>query len=376
MLQTLPIGIQSFANLRKDDCLYVDKTEEIHRLITSGRVFFLSRPRRFGKSLLVSTMEAIFKGNKALFTGLWIENNWDWTQQYPVIRLDLGEINNDTPEGLRKGLEDAIALIAQQHNITLTSTGADSFSELIRTLHQSTTQRVVVLVDEYDKPITDNLSNRDIAEANHLVLNNFYQRLKPADEHLKFLFLTGASKFSYASVFSGLNHLRDITLFDKFATICGYTQTEVEFYFDAYIEQLAQKEHRAKQETIDEIKRWYGGYSWDGETFVYNPISTLMLFGQQEFTDHWFATGSPTSVVNILKAHADVKSLLEPVRMEAMDFGNIDIQAIHPQTLMFQTGYLTVKKIEENPFDDIVYTLGVPNEEVNMALTTHLVVND
>ncbi|GAP72850.1 hypothetical protein SAMD00024442_47_2 [Candidatus Symbiothrix dinenymphae] len=374
MLQTLPIGIQSFANLRKDDCLYVDKTENIHRLITSGRVFFLSRPRRFGKSLLVSTMEAIFKGNKALFTGLWIENNWDWTQQYPVIRIDFGGTSNRSPEGLTNSLTSRVNAKAKEYNINLEAIELpDRFEELIAKLHQSTEQKVVVLIDEYDKPIIDNLSNLDIADANRLVLHDFYQVMKAADEHLRFVFLTGVSKFSKVSIFSGLNNLRDITMDARFATICGYTQAELESYFDVYIEQLAQKYKCSKQEAIGKIKYWYDGYSWDGETFVYNSFSTLMFFDTQKFEDHWFETGSPTFIVNILRAHDDVKSLLEPIQMEATDFNSFDIKAINPQILMFQTGYLTIKKIEENPFDDtMLYTLGVPNEEVNMALTTHL----
>ncbi|GHT52913.1 ATPase AAA [Bacteroidia bacterium] len=374
MLQKLPIGIQTFANLRNDDCLYVDKTEIIHRLVTSGRVFFLSRPRRFGKSLLVSTMEAIFKGNKALFKGLWIENNWDWTVKCPVIRIDFGGTSNRDPEALTNSLLGCVNAKATEYNINLEMINLpDRFSELIQKLHQSQKQQVVILIDEYDKPIIDNLSELAIAEANRNILHDFYQVIKAADEHLRFVFLTGVSKFSKVSIFSGLNNLCDITLNAQFAAICGYTQAELESYFDAYIEQLAQKEGYTKLEAIEDIKHWYDGYSWDGETFVYNSFSTLLFFGQQEFKDHWFATGSPTFIVNILREHDDVKSLLEPVQLLAESFDSFDIKAINPQTLMFQTGYLTVKRKEKDPFSKVMlYTLGVPNEEVKRALTTHL----
>ncbi|GAP71587.1 hypothetical protein SAMD00024442_140_2 [Candidatus Symbiothrix dinenymphae] len=374
MLQELPIGIQSFAKLRNGDCLYVDKTEDIHRLITSGTTFFLSRPRRFGKSLLVSTMEAIFKGNKALFTGLWIENNWDWTVINPVIRVDFGGMAFDTPEALVRSLMASLKEVAQAYEIVLEAEDvAYRFRELIHKLHQSQKQQVVVLVDEYDKPIIDHLNDLEKADKMRTILHDFYQVMKAADEHLRFVFLTGVSKFSKVSIFSGLNNLLDITMDAQFATICGYTQTELESYFDAYIERLAQKYKCSKQEAIGKIKYWYDGYSWDGETFVYNSFSTLMFFRLQKFEDHWFETGSPTFIVNILREHDDVKSLLEPIQMEATDFNSFDIKAINPRTLMFQTGYLTIKKVEENPFDDtMLYTLGVPNEEVNKALTTHL----
>ncbi|GHV26540.1 ATPase AAA [Bacteroidia bacterium] len=372
-MQKLPIGIQSFAKLRNDDYLYVDKTQDIHRLISSGVAYFLSRPRRFGKSLLVSTIDSIFKGKKELFKGLWIEDNWDWTEQYPVIYLDFGQINNDTSVNLQTDLEDVLVKIAQQHNITLTRTGAGSFSELIAQLHKVAGQRVVVLIDEYDKPIVDNLSNLEVAEANRAVLHDFYQVMKAADEHLRFVFLTGVSKFAKVSVFSGLNNLRDITLNAQFATICGYTQAELESCFDSFIEQLAQKEGWTKQKTIEKIKYWYDGYSWDGENFVYNSFSTLLFFAELVFKDHWFATGSPTFLVDLIKERNDVDLLLKPVEMSGSESDAFNLQEINIKVLLFQTGYLTVKRIDKDPFTHRPsYILGPPNEEVRQALTAHL----
>ncbi|GAP71345.1 ATPase AAA [Candidatus Symbiothrix dinenymphae] len=372
-MQKLPIGIQSFAKLRNDDCLYVDKTEVIHRLITSGTTFFLSRPRRFGKSLLVSTMEAIFKGKKSLFKGLWIEDNWDWTKTNPVIRLDFGGMAFQTEDELKSSLNTFLDLYASNNQISLIGdTYAGKFMELIEKLHQSTNKQVVILIDEYDKPIIDNLTDLEKADKIRAILHAFYQVMKAADEHLRFVFLTGVSKFSKVSIFSGLNNLIDITLEAQFATICGYTQAELESCFDPYIVELAQKHECSKQEAIEKIKYWYDGYSWDGETFVYNSFSTLMFFRQQVFKDHWFATGSPTFIVNILKEHNDIQALLEPIPMQAERFDSFDIRTINPRILMFQTGYLTIKKTQKNAFGELRYILGLPNEEVNRALTAHL----
>jgi hypothetical protein len=374
-MKKLPIGIQSFANLRNNDYLYVDKTKEIHRLITTGRPFFLSRPRRFGKSLLVSTLEEIFKGNKALFEGLYIYDHWDWTVQHPVIRLDFGGRAYRAIDELKLSLTSFVESTANSYQLSLTEcTLPDKFRELIEKLHQSTGQQVVVLIDEYDKPITDHLADPELAGMNRIILHDFYQILKAADEHLRFIFLTGVSKFSKVSIFSGLNNLRDITMSDDYASICGYTQAELKSSFDPYIEEFAQVKKSTKQEVIEEIKRWYDGYSWNGTTFVYNPFSTLLLFTEKVIKDYWFATGTPTFLVNLIKERNDVKVLLEPMQIPDSGFDSFDIQSIDPKILLFQTGYLTIKSVSQSRFSDtLTYTLGMPNEEVHRALMTHLV---
>jgi hypothetical protein len=374
-MQKLPIGIQSFDKLRENNFLYIDKTKEIHRLITEGGVYFLSRPRRFGKSLLVSTLEAIFKGKKELFEGLYIFDHWDWSQQHPVIRLDFGGLSYASEEELKLSLGNFLDLSAKKYHLSLSdSPVSDKLGELIEKLHQSTGQKVVILVDEYDKPIIDHLKRLEIAEANREILQNFYQILKAADEHLRFIFLTGVSKFSKISIFSGLNNLRDITMSDEFATICGYTQTELEFYFDERIEQLAQKEQLSRVELLEKIKFWYNGYSWDSVTSVYNPFSTLLLFTEKQFSGYWFATGTPTFLVNLIKERNDVKVLLEPVLMQSSGFDSFDYRTLDTKLLSFQTGYLTVKKTEKSIFNNtIIYTLCPPNEEVRQALIAHLV---
>jgi hypothetical protein len=377
-MKKLPIGIQSFENLREENYLYVDKTKDIHRLISSGKVYFLSRPRRFGKSLLISTLDAIFKGKKSLFENLYIYDQWDWTQQHPVVRIDWSNIKHSLPEEMEKDMSAFLNEIATRHQITLSREYASScFKELIEQLHYKTGSKVVVLVDEYDMPILDALSKpaEDINEIRNF-LQSFYKVLKGADEHLRFVFLTGVSKFTKVSIFSGLNNLNDITIDPNYTTICGYTQPELESYFDENIEQLAQIEHLSREELLQKIKYWYNGYSWDGITSVYNPFSTLLFFNKNQFSDYWFASGTPTFLVNIIKERNDVKLLLEPTQIQSSGFDSFDYQTMDTQLLSFQTGYLTIKKAERDPFDDIInYTLSVPNEEVRRALAEHLFVS-
>ncbi|GHS87954.1 ATPase AAA [Bacteroidia bacterium] len=372
-MKNLPIGIQSFEKLCEGDYLYVDKTETIHRLITSGQVFFLSRPRRFGKSLLVSTLEAIFKGQKELFDGLWIQDKVDWTQlNHPVIRIDFGQTTNTTPQELTDSLFCFLTDTASKYDIILGNTGLPSrFSELIAKLHQSTGRQVVVLIDEYDKAILDNMSNTDVMQANKEVLHGFYQVLKATDEHLRFVFLTGVSKFAGVSIFSGLNNLRDITLLEEYTTICGYTQAELEHYFSEYLPALAKHVGMTSSETMESICRWYDGYSWDGKTAIYNPFSTLLIFANKEFGNYWFNTGTPTFLIKLLMQRDQLSSILEPIVAEATEFNSFDPQEISEIPLLFQTGYLTIKHkelIEGVP----QYTLEMPNREVKESLLQYL----
>ena len=232
-MKRLPIGIQSFKNLRSQDYLYVDKTREIYRMITSGKMFFLSYPRRFGKSLLLSTLEEIFKGNKDLFQDLYVYDKIDRTKQSPVICIDFGSMSYRTTQALSDSLHLLLNTYFDQYNIERIEAPLDTkFQAMIAKLHQATGEKVVVLIDEYDKPIIDNLNQPELADEIRIFLHDFYQVLKGSDEHLCFVFLTGVSKFAKVSVFSGLNNLRDITLSYDYATICGYTQEELEFYFD------------------------------------------------------------------------------------------------------------------------------------------------
>ncbi|MDR2621894.1 MAG: AAA family ATPase, partial [Dysgonamonadaceae bacterium] len=359
-MKNLPIGIQSFADLRKKGYLYVDKTKDIHKMITSGKIYFLSRPRRFGKSLLISTLKAIFKGEKKLFEGLYIYDRWDWTQQYPVIRLDFGEINCQTPEELENDLSKKLLEKARQYNIDLKRTSSGGFAELIENLYKTTGQQVVVLIDEYDKPITDHLSQLEVMIANKNILHNFYQVLKAADEYLHFVLLTGVSKFAGVSIFSALNNANDITVNEKYASICGYTQEELETYFSEYLEETAENTGLNKEDLIEEIHNWYDGYSWDGKTFVYNPYSTLLLFENKVFGNYWFRTGTPTFLVELLKKRNQLAPVFEPLVTTLTSFDSCDPVLVGEIPLLFQTGYLTIKRREL--FRGLPhYTLGIPN---------------
>ncbi|MDR0547189.1 MAG: ATP-binding protein [Dysgonamonadaceae bacterium] len=372
-LQNLPIGIQSFEDLRSNNYLYVDKTEYIYNLVTTGKPYFLSRPRRFGKSLLISTFDCLFSGRKELFEGLYMYDKWDWTKTNPVIRFDFGSQNYQNAERLEEDLIAKVNEYAAQYEIELSRTWPARFAELIEKIHKKTGEKIVVLVDEYDKAIIDHLKEMELADQIRIALHNFYQILKAVDDHLRFVFLTGVSKFSRISIFSGLNNLNDLTMSDKYAAVCGYTQEELLSYFDSYIEELAISEAQTKDEIIKQIKDNYDGYSWDGKTFVYNPFSTLKLFNEKKFIDYWFESGTPTFLVDLIKQRNDIQLITKPFPLAADAFNAYDIQNIDTKLLLFQTGYLTVKSIRKNPFSNsLTYLLDIPNQEVRTGLMTHL----
>jgi hypothetical protein len=374
-MKPLPVGIQSFSDLRKNGYLYIDKTEYIYRMITTGKPYFLSRPRRFGKSLLVSTLDELFKGNKTLFEGLYIYDKYDWEKKYPVIRLDLGDRSYDTSDTLKSSLHFFIDETAKQHNVDTFGAGlSDRFSSLIRNIRKKHENQVVVLIDEYDKPIIDHLNNIKIANANRKVLHDMYQVLKATDDHLKFIFLTGVSKFTKTSIFSGLNNLKDITIHPNYASICGYTEAELLYYFAEHIVDFANSENISENELVEDIRRWYNGYSWDGRTPVYNPYCTLLLFDTKSFDNHWFESGTPTFLIDLIRQRNDIEPLCEPSELESSDFNSFDTSNIDTKLLLFQTGYLTVKSVaKQGRAKPLLYTIDIPNEEVRESLMKHLV---
>ena len=373
-MKPLPIGIQSFADLRKGGYLYVDKTQDIHRMITSGKTYFLSRPRRFGKSLLVSTLEAIFKGKKELFEGLYIDDKIDW-EPHPVIKIDWSKIKHDSAQEMEIDMSDYLKGLATDYQITFTREFASGkFDELIACLHEKSGKQVVILVDEYDMPILDSLKKHDIVADIRCFLQSFYKVIKANDEHLRFVFLTGVSKFAKVSVFSGLNNPNDITMDEKYVSICGYTQDELMSYFAEHIADFASSEKVSENEIVESIRRWYNGFSWDGNTFVYNPFSTLILFDKKRFSDYWFASATPTFLIDLVHERNDVKLLLESTQIQASGFDSFEPAKIDTKLLLFQTGYLTVKSVARSRFgEELVYTLDIPNREVRQALMTHFV---
>jgi hypothetical protein len=370
-MKTLPIGTQSFEVLRSSGFLYVDKTENIHRLITNSRVVFLSRPRRFGKSLLISTLEELFKGNKSLFEGLYIYDKWDWTQQYPVIRIDWTSIKHGNKEEMENDMSDFLHSIATANGITLTRRYATSlFAELIELLHHKISKKVVVLIDEYDSPILDAMGNSDFRQTQQW-LQDFYKILKAADDHLKFVFLTGITKVAKVSIFSVLNSTNDITIDDRYASICGYTQEELECNFAEHINDVAAHSGKTKDDLLVDIRTLYDGYTWDGKTAVYNPFSTLMFFDKKVFSNYWFETGTPAFLIERLKKQNLSETVLEPVTVGSSAFESYDPENLENIPLLFQTGYLTIKSVNQFGVQP-AYTLGIPNMEVKESLMNHL----
>jgi hypothetical protein len=368
-MQKLPIGVQAFSKMRNEGYAYVDKTAHILRLVTEGNVYFLSRPRRFGKSLLLSTLEALLRGDEPLFRGLAIHDKWDWTQKHPVVRIDWSTLGHGTAEKMVDSTSRRFTKIAAEYDIALSATDPpDIFNELLEELRAKTGAQPVVLIDEYDKPILDALERED-GELGKIrdFLRNLYGVLKGNDEHLRFVFLTGVSRFAGVSIFSGLNNLNDISLGGKFSTICGYTQAELENTFSEEITAAAQKYNLPNEELLDRIRTWYNGYSWDGETSVYNPFSTLTFFDKLIFSGFWFKTGTPTFLIKRLKKTSDLQAALQPteISFEELDVSSTeDVDAVH---LLFQTGYLTIKKMYcEDVLTKLI--LDTPNFEVREAL--------
>jgi hypothetical protein len=316
-------------------------------------------------------MEAVFKGRKDLFEGLYIHDRWDWSQQYPVIIIDWTRILHSTPKEMITSMCRYLRSIASEYEITLRSrTASDCFDELILLLRNKTGKKVVVLIDEYDLPVTSHLFDSCLGDIRRTV-HDFYQVMKGADKYLQFIFLTGVSKFSGLSVFSALNNPDDITLQREYAAVCGYTQEELESNFTEYIDSAAEYLKTTRENLLEQIRYWYNGYTWDGETAIYNPFSTLKFFKVQRFNDYWFHTGTPTFLIDIIQRRNSVTTVLEPFVVNESELDGYDPENISEMPLLFQTGYLTIKRMEL--IDGCArYTLGIPNSEVKRAFMIHL----
>jgi hypothetical protein len=375
-MKNLPVGIQSFGNIRKDNYLYVDKTEYIYRMVTTGRIYFLSRPRRFGKSLTVDTLEALFTGRKEWFEGLYIYDKWDWETKYPVIRIDWSQITCDTPKDLERSITGWFRTVAADHGIGLTAADypVDCFRDLIAALYRKTGRQTVILIDEYDVPIlhVTGKSDEDI-KAMQETLHNIYKVMKGSDPYIRFIFLTGVSRFAGLSVFSALNNPKDITLSEKYAALCGITQEELENNFPEYLNAASEELSMPRRELLTEIRKWYNGYSWDGKTSVYNPFSVLLFLEEKKFKSYWFATGTPTFLITLLKKRNSIESFLHPIQATEAVFSAYDPGRLETLPLLFQTGYLTITKITAQDDDhSLKYTFEPPNNEVRKAFIAHL----
>ncbi len=376
-LKNLAIGISNFKDFKKENYIYVDKTQYIYNLITSTKFNFLSRPRRFGKSLLTSTLEEIFLGNKELFKDLYIYNlDWKW-EKHPVIRIDFNEIMNKNGEYLEKTLNATLVEIAQKNNIELKNTIYKlQFKELILKLAKKYNQPVVVLIDEYDKPIINHIGKGEEglkrAEENRDTLKEFYGVLKSGEvsKVLRFLLLTGISKFSKVSVFSELNNLNDLTMDDKYSSLLGITHNELETYFHDYIDILKDKLKVNYNEAKQELINYYDGYKFSSEgELVFNPFSLLKCFYSNKFENYWFESGTPTFLPNLLAEQRYNVFDLEGVELLDIDFSSYDIKDLYINAIMFQTGYLTIKDYDKHTQ---LYTLGYPNKEVKISFIRQL----
>jgi hypothetical protein len=373
MIKKLPIGLQGFEQIRKSDFVYVDKTKYFYELAQSEGVYFLSRPRRFGKSLTLDTFKCLFEGKKELFEGLYIYDKWDWSKTYPVVHISFSGIDFNNEEEFTECIKYLIEENAYRYKIELPSDIPYFylFRHLILRLNEKYGQ-VVVLIDEYDKPILDKINEKKLAIEVREKLKKFYEVLKEVNSNLRFLFITGVSKFTKTSIFSGLNNLYDITLEDKYSSICGYTQNELEFYFKDYL----------KGVDLQKVKEWYNGYFWGksidtlkqkDSVSVYNPYDILLFFaGNNVFDTHWFRTGNPEFLTKLLIQKKFFTPSLENIEIEISALDVFDVDTIEVNALLFQTGYLTIKNIKEKG-SKIYYDLTYPNLEVRLALNSYLI---
>ncbi|GAB4497018.1 MAG: ATP-binding protein [Anaerolineales bacterium] len=366
----LPIGLQTFRKIIEGGYLYVDKTRLLYEIIQhESGIYFLSRPRRFGKSLLLSTLDEIFQGNRELFKGLWLyDSPYNW-QKHPVIRFDFSLIRAETAEEVQRGIVWQIKMQARQHNITLMGENyLEMFSDLIYQL--AAERQVVILVDEYDKPMLDQIENAGVATAIRDALKSFYTIIKGMDAYVRFVLLTGVSKFSRVGVFSGLNNLNDLTMDNAYATLLGVTQNELETYFAEYLQAFADTHQIAPAELRQQIRLWYNGFCFSSrcET-VYNPFSLLLLFQKQKFQNYWFESGTPTFLLKLLKdRHYDLQTLQE-LEIPELAFSTYEIESLEIVPLLVQSGYLTIQGYDPASRR---YRLGYPNYEVEHAFLAYL----
>ena len=356
--------MQSFEAVRKADYLYVDKTKHLERLVTTNKYYFLSRPRRFGKSLFLSTLKAYFLGKKELFKGLYIETvEKDWTE-YPVLYLDLNSGIYDSEERLLNNLNYHLSEWEEQYNIqTKFVNPEDRLSNIIKTAVKQTGKQVVILVDEYDKPLLQTIDNEELHDKFKGILKGVYSVLKGCDEYIRFGMLTGVTKFSKISLFSDLNNLMDISLDENYTDICGITEEEIKTNFKEHLQAFAEKENTTKEDILSQLKAMYDGYHFSKNTDVdiYNPFSLINSLTRREFENYWFQTGTPTFLIKLLQENDyDLKDLSEG-NITARDLTSKESMLSAPVALFYQSGYLTIKDYNKKSG---AYKLGYPNKEV------------
>ena len=368
-LAQLPLGLQTFAKVREGGFAYVDKTPQALDLANTAGIYFLARPRRFGKSLFLDTLRNLFEGRRELFTDLHAEDNWEWDVKYPVIKLDMSGIFNE-PTDLTSRLHGLLENNAIKLGVDLRGQDVPTqFQNLIVDAGQQHGNKTVLLIDEYDKPMIDNTDDMELAEQMRKQLRGFYSIIKAADEHLRFVMLTGVSKFSKVSIFSGLNNLKDISLDPQYASICGYTEADLNQVFSKHLEGVDRKQ----------LQQWYNGYNFLGTDLVYNPYDILQFidrsqsFGRPRFRSYWFETGTPDFVVELIARDNLSAYQVEPSRAHVDILDSCPINKLELTTVLFQSGYLTIDPADSraNP-DAETYKLVCPNHSVRSALQLNL----
>ena len=366
----IPLGLQTFAKVREGGYAYVDKTKMALELINGGEVYFLARPRRFGKSLFLDTLRNLFEAKRELFAGLHAEHAWDWSVKYPVVKLDMSggfksanELGAMLADNLRYSAE-YLGLELSQH-----SEASRLLKELLRKAHKHFDRKVVLLIDEYDKPMIDNIGELELAQQMRKQLHGFYSIIKAADEHLRFVLLTGVSKFSKVSIFSGLNNLEDISLEPQYANVCGYTEHDLDTVFGEHLQGVDR----------EQLRHWYNGYNFLGEERVYNPYDVLNFikrsqsFGYPQFEDYWFETGTPTFIIELLARNKLPAHQLEPQEVIRAKLDSSPLEKIEFTTALFQSGYLTIDTVISSDVSGLnLYRLTCPNNSVRSSLQNQL----
>lgn len=360
-MKKLPIGIQTFSDIINEGFVYVDKTAFGLDLIQQGRYYFLSRPRRFGKSLFLDTLKEIFEGNKTLFKGLFIEDKWDFDNKFPVFRISFGAGVNKDIKDLQRSIRWILGRVADDLGLTCQAdlNNKECFEDLLKKAYHKHRKKVAILIDEYDKPILDNIADSGTARAIRDELKDFYSVIKDNDTYLQFVFITGVSKFSKLNLFSGLNDLNDITLNPNFAEICGYTHNDLLTTFKDQLEGA----------DMEKVKDWYNGYNYLGEK-VYNPFDILLFISNNlDFRNYWWSTGNPQFLVDLIAQKQYFTPKLESFKASDELLDSFDVDSIQVEPLLWQTGYLTIREVEQSPFGNS-YSMTIPNREIQTSLNS------
>ena len=372
-MQNIATSFQEFSNVRTKNCVYVDKTMYVHQIMENGGSFFLARPRRFGKSLFVSTLKELAKGNRELFEGTWIADKWDWSHQYPVINLEISSVSYKFGSTLYQGLYTRLLHIYKKLKIVPEEGIAlkQLFENLVLALYEQG-GKVVILIDEYDKPITELVEEHDAAllQERKETLKDFYSVLKGSEDMIYCTFITGVTKYAKISIFSDLNHLQDITFDERFVGGFGYTQNELEMNFAAHIDYTMEKmpEFKTREAFLAEMKIWYNGYTWDGKTKIYNPFGIAHFFCKRMFTNSWFESATPSFLIERLMVENEVNFQYFEMNIDHLNFKTIE--EVELPVLLFQSGYLTITEMDN--YGNV--TLYYPNREVRESMY-HYILN-